>query len=131
MRYTGNAWKQVTTGKALGGTYRVSSSEIRGAFFSAAGATDAGGSTMKLITKTGPTMGKARVLVVNLATAKIAKQVTFDLKTADNRYQVHKRITGLTSHTPYGLIVLSANGKPVAVDAVGYEAHGDMCHNVL
>jgi hypothetical protein len=131
MGYSGNAWKQVRTSKAKGGTYRVSSSKIRGAFFAATGATNAGGSTMKLITKTGPTMGKAKVLVVNLSNAKVVKQVTFDLKTANTHYKVAKSITGLTSHKPYGLMVLSANGRPVAVDAVGYEEHGSMCHNVL
>jgi hypothetical protein len=131
MRYSGRAWKQVKTTEAQGGTYRVSSSEIKGAFFSAAGATDAGGRTMKLTTKTGPKMGKARVLAVNLANGRVVKQEKFDLRTAKNHYKVEKSITGLKRHRPYGLIVLSANGKPVAVDAVGYEAHGNMCHNVL
>ncbi len=131
FRYSGTAWKQVNTTMAQGGTYRVSSSKIRGAFFAAAGATNAGGSTMKLITKTGPTMGKAKVLVVNLSNSKVVKQVTFDLKTANNQYKVAKSITGLTAHKPYGLMVLSANGLPVAVDAVGYEEHGSMCHNVV
>jgi hypothetical protein len=131
MRYSGKAWKQVNTTKAKGGTYHVSSSEIKGAFFSAAGATDAGGRTMTLTTKTGPKMGKARVLVVNLANARVVEQETFDLRTAKNHYKVAKSITGLTRHKPYGLVVLSANGKPVAVDSVGYEAHGSMCHNVV
>lgn len=109
----------------------MSSSKTRGAFFAASGATDAGGRTMKLITATGPKMGKAKVQVVNLSTAKVVKQVTFNLRTSKTRYKVAKSITGLTPHKPYGLVVTSANGRPVVVDAVGYEAHGSMCHNVV
>lgn len=124
-------WKQVRTSKAQGGTYRVSSSKSRIATFEAAGYTDAGGSTMELITATGPRMGKAKVQVVNLASAEVVKQVTFDLQTRRSRYKVEKTITGLTPHEPYGLVIRSANGRPVAVDAVGYEAHGNMCHSVV
>jgi hypothetical protein len=131
FRYGGRAWNKINTSKAQGGSYRVSSSKTLGAFFAAKGATDAGGSTMKLVTATGPNMGKAKVLVVNLAQAKVVKKVTFDLQTQATRYKVEKSIKGLTPHRAYGLVVLSANGRPVAVDAVGYEAHGNMCHNVV
>jgi hypothetical protein len=55
----------------------------------------------------------------------------FNLKASTQKYKVAKSITGLTPHWPYGLIVLSADGRPVVVDAVGYEAHGSLCHNVL
>jgi hypothetical protein len=131
MKYGTDAWTQVFTSKAQGGSYRVSSSKTRGAFFAAAGATDAGGSTMDLTTKTGPNMGKAKVIVVNLADARVVKQVTFNLQTPETLYNVAKNITGLTPHMAYGLMIVSAEGRPVAVDAVGYEAHGSMCHEVL
>ncbi len=131
MKYGEDAWKKVSASKAQGGTYRVSSSKIRGAFFAAAGNTDAAGSTMQLTTATGPKMGKAKVLVVNLAKAKVVKKITFDLRSSKQHYKVAKNISGLTPHIAYGLVVLSADGRPVAVDSVGYEAHGDMCHNVL
>jgi hypothetical protein len=131
MRYGEDAWRKVSTSKAQGGTYRVSSSKTRGAFFAAAGDTDAAGSTMQLTTATGPKMGKAKVLVVNLAKARIVKKVTFDLRSSNPHFKVAKNISGLTPHIAYGLVVLSADGRKVAVDSVGYEAHDSTCHNVL
>jgi len=123
-------WRQVRTKKASGGSYRVSSSKSRIATFEATGTTDAGGATMEFITATGPKMGAAKVQVVNLAAAKVVKQVTFNLRTTKSHFNVQKKISGLTPHTPYGLVIRSANGRPVVVDAVGYRAHGNMCHSV-
>jgi hypothetical protein len=117
VRHNTTYWKQVTTTKALGGTYRVSSSKTAGAFF-AAGA----GTHIDFVTATGPNMGKAKVVVVNLANATVVKTLVFDLKTATRQYRVVKTIGGLLPDRPYGLIVTSYNGLPVVVDAFKYRA---------
>ena len=67
---------------------------------------------------------------MNLANAKVVKTAYFDLRTSNEHYKVAKNIKGLTPHRAYGLIVVSANGRPVVEDSVGYEAHGSMCHEV-
>lgn len=113
LSYSGTAWKKVRNDKAMGGTYHVSSSTTRAAFFAAAGGPD-----IDLVTITGPKMGKARVVVINLVNGDVVKQVTFNLRAANTHYKAVRTITNLGPDIPYGVVVASANGRPVVVDAI-------------
>ena len=110
--YPGGAWKQVSSDKASGGTYRISSSTTRPAVFR-----PAVGPEIDLVTATGPRKGIAKVTVYDLCDDVVAKVVKFDLRSEDAHHKVIKRITGLRQDRMYAVAVLSANGKPVVVDA--------------
>jgi hypothetical protein len=110
--YPGGAWQQVNSGKASGGTYRVGSSTQRPAVFRVAV-----GPEINLVTATGPTRGTAKVTVYNLCDDNVAKVVYFNLRTESSRYGVVKTITGLRADRMYAVAVVSANGRPVVVDA--------------
>ena len=113
--YVGTSWQKISNAKASGGTYHKSTSTTNAAVFTASS-----GPEIDLVTITGPRMGKAKVLVFDILAGKLVKTVTFDLVTSSTQYKVMKRITGLDTNKSYALLVVSANGKPVAVDAFKY-----------
>jgi hypothetical protein len=113
----GETWQQVKSDKASGGTYRVSRSTTEPAVFRP---TD--GPEINLVTATGPTRGIAKVTVWSLcdpnpANPKVVKVVKFNLNTDTSHYKVVKRITGLQPDRMHAVTVVSADGKPVVVDA--------------
>jgi hypothetical protein len=110
--YPGGSWNEVRSGKASGGTYHVSRSTTRPAVFRAAV-----GPEIDLVTDTGPKRGTAKVKVYDLCDDVVAKVVKFNLRTANPHHKVVKRITGLRQDRMYAVAVVSANGKPVVVDA--------------
>jgi hypothetical protein len=110
--YPGGSWKKVRSSKASGGTYHVSRSTTRPAVFRAAV-----GPEIDLVTATGPKSGTAKVTVYDLCDDVVAKDRKFDLRTAKSHHKVLKRITGLRQDHMYAVAVVSANGKPVVVDA--------------
>jgi hypothetical protein len=112
MFYPNGGWKVVKTRSASGGTYHSSSSQKKPAIFLAGE-----GPTIDFVTATGPKNGRALV-VVNLGSSKVAKQVTFNLKTRRAKYKVVRMIDGLQPGQVYGVAVVSLDGRPVAVDAV-------------
>jgi hypothetical protein len=110
--YPGGSWTKVNSDKASGGTYHVSHSTTRPAVFR-----PAVGPEIDLVTATGPKRGTAKVTVYNLCDDVVAKVVKFKLRTAESHHKVVKRITGLRPDRMYAVAVLSADGKPVVVDA--------------
>lgn len=110
--YPKDGWKKIRSGKASGGTYHISNSTTRPAFY-----LPAAGPEIDLVTATGPKRGTAKVFVFNVVTGETVKVVKFKLRTERSHYKVVKRITGLQPDKLYAAAVVSANGKPVVVDA--------------
>jgi hypothetical protein len=110
--YPKGGWDTMRSDKASGGTYHVSRSTRKPAVF-----LPASGPEIDLVTATGPESGTAKVTVYNLCDDVVAKVVKFNLRTAESHHKVVKRITGLRPDRMYAVAVLSANGKPVVVDA--------------
>lgn len=111
--YPSGDWRKVRSDNASGGSYHVSSSKTKPAvFFPAAGP------EINLVTATGPKRETAKVYVINMFTNKVVKVVEVPLRAKRTHYNVVERITGLEEDQLYAVAVVSANGKPVVVDAL-------------
>jgi hypothetical protein len=109
--YPKEGWNKIRSDKASGGTYHVTRSATKPAVYFTTGP------EIDLVTDTGPKRGTAKIFVFNVATGEKVKVVKFNLKTERSHHKVVKRITGLREDTFYVAAMVSANGKPVVVDA--------------
>jgi hypothetical protein len=110
--YPFGGWKKVLSGKASGGAYHVSKSATKAAVFR-----PTNGPEIDLVTATGPKRGTAKAFVFDVVTGEQVKVVKFNLRAERTHHKVVKRITGLPRDRTYAVAVISANGKPVVVDA--------------
>jgi hypothetical protein len=99
--YSGGGWK-----------HHVSSNTTKPAFF-----LPVAGPEIDLVTATGPKRGTAKVFVLDIVTGAQVKVVKFNLRAERSHYKAVRRITGLQKDRLYAAAVVSANGKPVVVDA--------------
>jgi hypothetical protein len=70
-----------------------------------------------LVMAIGPKRGTAKVFVFDIVTGVQEKVVKFNLRAERSHYKAVRRITGLQKDRLYVVAVVSANGKPVMVDA--------------
>jgi hypothetical protein len=110
--YPKGGWDKMRSDKASGGTYHVSRSTTKSAVY-----LPASGPEIDLVTATGPKRGTAKAFVFDIVTGEKVKVVKFNLRAERSHYKVVKRITGLQKDKLYAVAVVSANGRPVVVDA--------------
>lgn len=115
--YADGSWKSVTSARASGGSFHVSTSTEKAAYFGAAS-----GPSIGLRTFTGRNMGYAKVLVFDIFAGEVVQTAHFNLKTGkkSKTRSAVRWVTGLDPDGSYALLVVSANGRPVVVDGFVY-----------